>query len=304
MISLDGVLFFPITPFDASGELDLPALSKHVAERLGAGPGGVFAACGTGEFHALDGDEYTQVVSTTVRVTGGQVPVFAGAGGPVAVARAQARAAREAGADGLLLLPPYLVAAPSAGLIEYVRSVAAASELPIIVYHRGNAQFDPAAAATVASIPSVVGFKDGVGDLELLGRIVVAVRAALAESGKPFQFFNGMPTAEMSVPAYRGMGVNLYSSAVFCFAPEISLAFYRAVTGGDDALRDRLLADFFAPLVALRSTTPGYAVALVKAGVRLRGLDAGGVRPPLIDPTPEHVEELQRILAAGLAIAG
>ena len=138
----------------------------------------------------------------------------------------------------------------------------------------------------------------------MLGRIVVEVLAALAESGKPFQFFNGMPTAEMSVPAYRGMGVNLYSSAVFCFAPEISLAFYRAVTGGDDALRDRLLAEFFAPLVALRSTTPGYAVALVKAGVRLRGLDAGGVRPPLIDPTPEHLEELQRILAAGLAIAG
>jgi 5-dehydro-4-deoxyglucarate dehydratase len=302
--TLDGVLFFPVTPFDRAGELDLSALADHVSQRLAAGPGGVFVACGTGEFHALDLAEYAQVVSTAVRVTGGQVPVFAGAGGPVALARAQARSARDAGADGLLLLPPYLVQAPATGLVDYAASVAAASELPIIAYHRGNAQFDPAAAAALARIPSVVGLKDGVGDLELLGRIIVSVRAALAGSGKPFQFFNGMPTAEMSVPAYRGLGVELYSSAVFCFAPEISLAFYRAVTRGDDALRDRLLVDFFAPLVALRSTTPGYAVSLVKAGVRLRGLDAGGVRPPLIDPSPEHVEQLQRILTAGLAVVG
>jgi 5-dehydro-4-deoxyglucarate dehydratase len=302
--TLDGVLFFPVTPFDRHGELDLSALAEHVSQRLAAGPGGVFVACGTGEFHALDLAEYAQVVSAAVRATGGQVPVFAGAGGPVALARGQARAAQDAGADGLLLLPPYLVQAPGTGLVAYAASVAAASELPIIAYHRDNAQFDPATAAALARIPSVIGLKDGVGDLEVLGRIIVSVRAALTGTDKPFQFFNGMPTAEMSVPAYRGLGVELYSSAVFCFAPEISLAFYRAVTRGDDALRDRLLADFFAPLVALRRTTPGYAVSLVKAGVRLRGLDAGGVRPPLIDPSPEHVEQLQRILAAGLAVVG
>jgi len=263
---LDGVLFFPVTPFTSSGELDLPTLTTHLEQRLAAGPGGVFA----------------------------------GAGGPLPVARAHARAAHRAGAEGLLLMPPYLVDAPAEGLVAYVTSVAAESGLPIIVYHRGNARFDPRSAAAVARIQSVVGLKDGVGDLDLLGRIIVAVRAADAS----FQFFNGLPTAEMTVPAYRGIGVNLYSSAVFCFAPEIALAFYRAVTDGNEAAVNDLLAQFYAPLVDLRAKVPGYAVSLVKAGVRLRGLDVGGVRPPLVDPRPEHLAELERILAAGLAIAG
>jgi 5-dehydro-4-deoxyglucarate dehydratase len=141
-----------------------------------------------------------------------------------------------------------------------------------------------------------------VGDLDHLSRTVHAVRAALAGTGKPFQFFNGMPTAEVTVPAYRGIGVELYSSAVFCFAPEISLAFHRAVTGGDQGTVDRLLREFFHPLVALRDTVPGYAVSLVKAGVTLRGLDVGGVRAPLVDPAPEHLDRLRSILDAGLAV--
>jgi 5-dehydro-4-deoxyglucarate dehydratase len=296
---LDGVLFFPVTPLSEDGAVDAGALAEHVRRGLAAGPGGIFAACGTGEFHALAPEEHEEVVRTAVTATGGQVPVFAGAGGPLPVAVRLARAARDAGADGLLLMPPYLVTGPGAGLVAYTAAVAAAAELPVIVYQRGNAIFDPASAVAVASLPHVTGLKDGTGDLDKLGRIVTAVREALPD--KPFQFFNGMPTAEVTVQAYRGIGVGLYSSAVFCFAPEVSLAFYRAVTGDDTATVHRLLVGFFHPLVRLRDTTPGYAVSLVKAGVRLRGLDVGGVRAPLTDPPPEHVAELRRILDAGLA---
>ena len=66
---------------------------------------------------------------------------------------------------------------------------------------------------------------------------------------------------------------------------------------------DRFLAEFFHPLVALRNQVPGYAVSLIKAGVRLRGLDAGAVRAPLVDPTAAHLAELERITDAGLALA-
>jgi 5-dehydro-4-deoxyglucarate dehydratase len=299
---LDGVLFFPVTPFARDGSVDLEVLAEHVRTGLDAGPGGVFAACGTGEFHALDPQEYAAVVRTAVEAVGGRVPVYAGAGGPLPLAREYARAARQAGADGLLLMPPYLVQGPAAGLVEYTRQVSDATELPVIVYHRATARFDVASAVEVARLPQVVGLKDGYGDLDLLSRIVTAVRRDLAESGKAFQFFNGMPTAEGTVPAYRGIGVELYSSAVFCFAPEISLAFHRAVTRGDDALVERLLTEFFHPLIALREQVPGYAVALVKAAVRQGGLDVGGVRPPLVDPSPEHLAELRRITEAGRAL--
>jgi len=299
-----GVLFFPVTPFTPTGAVDTEALAEHLRRGLAAGPGGVFAACGTGEFHALDAEEYGRVVHTAVQATGGAVPVFAGAGGSLPIARQFARSAQEAGADGLLLMPPYLVAAPPAGLVAYAGAVAQATELPLIAYQRGNAVFDPETAAELARMPQIVGFKDGLGDIDLLSRIVVTVRRALDGEGKRFQFFNGMPTAEVSVPAYRALGVELYSSAVFCFAPEISLAFYDAVVKQDPMLIDRLLGEFFHPFVRLRNQVPGYAVSLIKAGVRLRGLDAGGVRPPLVDPTPEHLAELARIIDAGLAVAG
>jgi 5-dehydro-4-deoxyglucarate dehydratase len=219
---LSGVLFFPVTPFTAAGPVDTGSLAEQLRRGLAAGPGGVFAARGTGEFHALDAGEYGHVVHIAVEVTGGAVPVLAGAGGPLPMARQFAGVAQEAGAAGLLLMPPYLVAAPPAGLVAYASSVALATELPLIVYQRGNAIFDPETAAELARMPQVAGFKDGLGDIDLLSRIVVMVRRALDGEGKRFQFFNGIPTAEVSVPAYRALGVELYSSAVFCLAPEVS----------------------------------------------------------------------------------
>ncbi len=302
MDALTGVLFFPVTPFGDDGAVDAGRLATHLRAGLAAGPAGVFAACGTGEFHALGMAEYRSVVRTAVEVTAGTVPVFAGAGGPLPFAREFARIAHEAGADGLLLMPPYLVAAPPAGLLGYVRAVAAGSELPLIVYQRGTAVFDPESAAGLTQVPGVAGLKDGLGDVDLLSRILVAVRRAEGGAAGRFQFFNGMPTAEVSVRAYRGLGIRAYSSSAFCFAPEVSLAFYEAVSGGDDELADRLLAGFFHPFAALRDRVPGYAVSLVKAGVRLRGLDAGLVRPPLLDPAPGHLAELRQIIEAGLAL--
>ena len=105
------------------------------------------------------------------------------------------------------------------------------------------------------------------------------------------------------MPAYRAIGVELYSSAVFCFVPEVSLAFYDAVVKQDSALIDRFLAAFFHPFARLRAKVRRLRGLAGQGGRRLRGLDTGGVRPPLVDPTPEHVAELARIIDAGLALA-
>lgn len=75
-----GVLFFPVTPFSPSGAVDTAKLREHIGSRLSYQPGGVFPACGTGEFHALDIEEIRAVVTTGVSAVNGQVPVIAGAG--------------------------------------------------------------------------------------------------------------------------------------------------------------------------------------------------------------------------------
>ncbi len=294
----NGLLFFPITPYRSDGEVDVAELAAHVKRGVDAGAGGVFAACGTGEFSALDLDEYGEVVRAAVEAVAGRVPVFAGAGGPVRTARRFADLAAGAGADGILLLPPYLTEASGPGLVGYVRE-ATREDLPTIVYNRANARFNEDSAVAVAGLPQVIGFKDGAGDLDLMIRIVRAVRDKSGDHS--FLFFNGMPTAEVTQRAYRAIGVPLYSSAAFAFAPRVALGYYDALERGDLATLDALERAFYHPLARLRAKGTGYAVSLIKTGVELAGHSSGGVRPPLTEVTPAHREELARILAAGLA---
>lgn len=301
---LNGLLFFPVTPFGPDGSLDLDALRTHVAAGVDGGPhgraGAVFAACGTGEYHALDLDEYEAVVSAAVQTTAGRVPVVAGVGHGTALAKQFAARARRAGADGLLVLPPYLVTADQDGLLRHFTALAASTDLDLIVYQRDNAVLTPESVVRLSSLKQVIGIKDGCGDIDLMQRIISAMRTEVPE--RPFLYFNGLPTAELTGLAYRGIGVTLYSSAVYCFAPDIALAFHRALLDGDDAVVNALLDGFYRPLVELRNRGRGYAVSLVKAGVRLGGLEVGGVRPPLSEPAPEHVKELAELIEGGRAV--
>lgn len=296
-----GLLSFPLTPFDSSGRVDLDVLRAHVDQQVSAAAAAVFVACGTGELTALTPREHRDVVTTAVRTVDGRVPVFAGAGGGAGLARDMVAQAAACGADGVLLLPPYLVSSTPAGLLRHVGYVAAGADLPLIVYQRSTAVFPPSVASELLDIPTVVGLKDGVGDVDGLHRLVTTVRTSGHRKASDFCFLNGMPTAEISAAAYRAIGVERYSSAAHCFAPDIAQAFQQAFTTGDDTTARTLLRDFYLPFAHLRDQVPGYAVALVKAGARLAGLPVDGVRPPLVDPTPAHVERLAEILATARA---
>ncbi|WP_406150108.1 5-dehydro-4-deoxyglucarate dehydratase [Streptomyces sp. NBC_01012] len=295
-----GPLFFPVTAYGPDGTVDLDAFRAHVRKGVDAGAAAVFACCGTGEFHALAPEEFRLVVGAAVDEAAGQVPVVAGAGYGTALAIQYAKLAEDAGADGLLAMPPYLVVAGQEGLLAHYAALAAATSLETIVYQRDNAVFTPETVVALASTPGIIGLKDGYGDLDLLQRIVSAVRTGLP--AEEFLYFNGLPTAELTGLAYRGIGVALYSSAVFAFAPDIAMAFYRALDSGDDTLVNALLDHFYRPFVELRAKGRGYAVSLVKAGVRTEGLDVGPVRTPLTEPPAAHIEELTSIVADGRAL--
>ncbi|MEU0948914.1 5-dehydro-4-deoxyglucarate dehydratase [Streptomyces canus] len=294
-----GPLFFPVTAYGPDGSVDLAVYRAHVRRGVDAGAAAVFACCGTGEFHALTPEEFEDCVRAAVEETAGRVPVVAGAGYGTALAVGYARLAEAAGADGLLAMPPYLVVAGQEGLLRHYREVAAATALPVIVYQRDNAVFTPETVVELARSEGIIGLKDGLGDLDLMQRIVSAVRT---EGPGDFLYFNGLPTAEQTQLAYQAIGVPLYSSAVFCFAPEIALAFHSALIDGDRATADRLLDGFYRPFVELRARGRGYAVSLVKAGVRMRGLDVGEVRPPLHEPDGDHVKQLAEIIERGYAL--
>lgn len=299
--SLNGILYFPVTPFAANGSVDEERFAEHVRSRLTYNPGAVFAACGTGEFHALSSAEVAAVVRAAVSIVDGAVPVIAAAGGQLGHAIECAMDAADAGADALLVMPPYLVGGPADGLVAYVKAIIAASGMPVIVYHRGTANFTQAAVQALAAEPLVIGVKDGIGDI---GRMEEIVRAVNAAGRRDIQFFNGLLTAELAQGAYRGLGVPLYSSAAFAMAPDVAMGYYDAYANGDEERRFEILDAFYLPLVALRDQTPGFGVSLVKAGLRLRGQDVGSVRAPLVDPDPRQLAELDRILTAGETLVG
>ncbi|MEU6678995.1 5-dehydro-4-deoxyglucarate dehydratase [Streptomyces sp. NPDC046925] len=290
-----GVLSFPLTSMSGDGSLDPESYRAYLTAQLDTRPGAVFPACGTGEFFSLDEEEYRAVIRTTVEVADGRLPVVAGTGYGWAQSLRFARIAEEEGADALLVMPHYLVEASQDGLVEQLRRIAAGTALPLIAYQRGQVTFDAAALRRIAGIPTVIGLKDGHSDLDRLQRLTLA-----APDG--FLFFNGAATAEIQARAYATVGVPAYSSAVHAFAPEIADAFFAALGEQDDAAVDRLLREFYVPLVELRDRAPGYAVSLVKAAARLRGLPVGPVRAPLTDPGPDDVADLARVLDAGLEL--
>jgi len=286
-----GMLSFPLTDFDAHGEFDAGSFARRLEWLGGYGAGALFAAGGAGEFFSLTASEYSAVVRQAVMVTAWARPVIAATGYGTRMAIALAREAQDQGADGLLLLPPYLTESSQQGLMDHIIAVCNATRLGVIVYNRANMRIKAETLARlVQACPNLVGFKDGVGDTEEL----LKIKAFL---GDRLLCINGMPTAEIYASAYCGMGVPVYSSAIFNFVPKSSLAFHKAVLAGDQAMIQQFTRDFLAPYGVLRARQPGYAVSIVKAGAAIVGRSAGKVRPPLSEVTPEERAELERLIA-------
>jgi 5-dehydro-4-deoxyglucarate dehydratase len=287
----EGLLSFPVTHFNQNLEFEPKPYQEHIAWLLSHKPAGLFAAGGTGELFSLTLTEYAAVVRAAVSQTSGQVPLVAGCGYGTAMAREFARAAEEARADGILLLPPYLVGAEQAGLAAHVEAVCASTKLGVIMYNRDNAVLDDVTLAQLCDrCPNLVGFKDGVGDIERMIRIY-------ARLGNRLTYIGGLPTAETFALPYLEMGVTTYSSAIFNFVPNFALEFYAAVRKRDHAKVFAGLREFVLPLIQIRNRRKGYAVAIVKAGMKAIGRPAGPVRPPLIDLTEPELQELKELIA-------
>ncbi len=287
----DGLLSFPITTFDAHGELDEQHYREHVSWLSEHEVSGLFAAGGTGEFFSLTPEEVATTIRLALESSGGAVPILAPAGGSTRSAQQHARIAEEAGAAGLLLFPPYLTEASQAGLRDHIRAVASSTHLPVVVYGRANAVLEPETLEQLADeLPNLMGYKDGIGDLERMTRIVATV-------GDRLLYVGGLPTAETFALPYLELGVTTYSSAMFNFVPDFASAFYADVRARDRAAVTRRLKEFVLPYLEIRDRGRGYAVSIVKAGVDAIGRYGGPVRPPLSELRPDERQDLAALIA-------
>lgn len=285
-----GLLSFPVTHFDGNFRFDEGAYRRHCGWLLEHDVAGLFAAGGTGEFFSLLPEEVEQVVRAAVAETAGRVPVIAGAGYGTEIAVDLARRAEAAGADGVLLLPPYLMVPGQEGLAAHIEAVCRSTSLGVIVYNRDNAVVNEDTLARLCDRnPNLVGYKDGIGDIELMMQVY-------CKMGDRLTYIGGLPTAETFAPAYLEMGVTTYSSAIFNFMPAWAVQFYNLVRTRDRAAVLRELNEFVLPYIKLRNRGKGYAVSIVKAGCEAIGRSAGPVRLPLTDLSSTEKADLLALI--------
>lgn len=285
---LYGVIAFPVTPFKDNLALDLPGLHNNLTKLLEHPVSAVVAAGGTGEMYSLTPAEYSRVIELTAHAIEDRVPVIAGVGFGQRLAIEMAQAAEKGGADGILAFPPYYPQAEEDGLFEYYRAIGAATSLGMLIYSRDWAMFTPAMVERLTSIPTLIGWKDGHGDIRRLQAIINRV-------GERLHWIGG--AGDDMVAAYYSIGLRTFSSSIATVAPRLSLKLHELGEAGDNERLSELLDRCVVPLFAMRARRKGYEVSTMKAMMEMIGLNAGPVRPPLVNVTIEEEDELRTILA-------
>lgn len=284
---LEGVIAFPVTPFTRDLELNLAALRENCEFMVAGGIHAMVAAGGTGELYSLTPEEHRQVVSTVVDVTRGRVPVIAGIGYGAVIGRALARQAEAAGADGILMLPPYYVNADPEGLLDYYRYVAAGTSLGVFPYSRDWVTFTGKSLNKLADIPNAIAYKDGQGDLRAFSRLQHAV-------GDRLLWLGGV--GDDMVAGYFAAGAKGFTSSIANFMPEVSVELFKQAKAGNFQRVRELSAEKVQAIYDLRVARKGYEVSMVKEAMELLGMKAGPVRPPLVNVAPEDRERLRAAL--------
>ena len=285
---LYGVVAFPVTPFKEDLSLDLPGLHHNLSKLIEHPIGALVAAGGTGEMYSLTPPEYMRVVELTALAVEDRVPVIAGVGFNQRLAIEMAQAAEKAGADGILVFPPYYPQADDDGLFEYYRSIAAATKLGVLIYSRDWAVFTPSMVERLTAIPNLIAWKDGHGDIRRLQAIMNHVRDRLHWIGG---------AGDDMVAAYYGTGIRTFTSSIATVAPRLSLKLHELAENGEHETLTELLDRCVIPLYAIRARRKGYEVSTMKAMMDMVGLNGGPVRPPLVSVKPEEERELLAIIS-------
>lgn len=268
-----GVFGFPVTPFQKDLSLDLTALERNCDWMAGFPFCSQVIAGGTGEVYSMTPDESIECVRVAVKAINGRMPVVAGVAYNATMASYMAREMEKAGAEALLVMPPYYINAPEEGLMQYFEAIGNSCGLPLSFYTRDWAAFTPGQVQRLLDrVPTLKMWKDGQGDMRKYQRII-------CEVGDRIAWVGGI--GDDCAPGYFAVGCQAYTSSISNIAPKLSLLIAEKGLAGDFAGLADLMKKYVHPLYALRDRTRGYEVSIMKAAMEVLGHPAGPVRPPL-----------------------
>jgi 4-hydroxy-tetrahydrodipicolinate synthase len=286
------VLTAMVTPFTASGDLDLDGAQRLAAHLVDNGSDGLVVSGTTGESPTTTDAEKERLLRAVLEAVGDRAHVLAGVGtNDTGHTVELAQEAEKAGARGLLVVTPYYSKPPQAGLLAHFRTVADATGLPVMIYDipgRTAAAVETETLVRLAEHERIVAVKDAKGDL-------AASAAVLARSD--LVYYSGDDPLTLPLLSVGAVGVVSVPSHLFGLRIREMIASYAA---GDVA---RALELHRGLLPAFTGFFRTQGVILTKAALALAGLPAGPVRPPLVDATGEQVEQLRAdCAAAGLVL--
>jgi len=288
-VTIEGIIAYPVTPFTSAGaNIDTGTLAGLVDQLINTGCHAIAPLGSTGESAYLTEAEYDTVVDTTVRITDGRVPVIVGASDlTTANTIRRARYAQQAGADALMILPVSYWKLTDREIVRHYSSVAAAVELPIMVYNNpATSGIDMSPELLVqmfTDIDNVSMVKESTGDLRRMQRIREL-------SGGELPFYNGSNPLVLDALTEGAAG---WCTAAPNLRPQPCLDLYSAMRNGDRATAQKIYDDL-APL--LRFIVAGGLPTTVKAGLKLLGRNVGDPRLPLLPLDADGRAELQTML--------
>jgi 4-hydroxy-tetrahydrodipicolinate synthase len=286
------VLTAMVTPFDVAGALDLDAAARLATYLVDEQANdGLIINGTTGEAPTTSDAEKADLVQAVVEAVGDRATVVAGVGTFDTVHSIHlAQQAAKAGADALLVVTPYYSKPPQAGILAHFRTIADATDLPIVVYDipaRTGTAIETDTMIALAANDRIVAVKDAKGDLAASSRVI-------AETG--LAYYAGDDAMTLPLLAVGGSGV-VGTSTHFSGARTAELV--RAYDRGDV---DRARAIHAELLPIYTGVFRAQGVVLVKAGLALQGRSVGSVRLPLVEATEHEISHLRAdLLAAGLA---
>jgi 4-hydroxy-tetrahydrodipicolinate synthase len=286
------VLTAMVTPFTATGALDLDGAQALAAHLVEAGNDGLVISGTTGESPTTSDEEKDALLRAVVDAVGDRAQVIAGVGtNDTAHSVELARHAEKAGASGLLLVTPYYSKPPQAGLYAHFTIAADATELPVMLYDIPARSGTPIASETLirlAEHPRIVAVKDAKDDLAASSRVLASADLA---------YYCGTDMFNLPLLSIGAVGfVSVVSHLVTPALVELIAAYDAGNVVRATEIHHQLL-----PVYDAIFRTQG--VILVKAALRLRDLPGGPVRLPLVDATDEEIATLRTDLkAAGLAL--
>jgi 4-hydroxy-tetrahydrodipicolinate synthase len=285
------VLTAMVTPFTADGGLDLDGAQRLATHLVEHGNDGLVISGTTGEAPTTTDDEKERLLRAVLEAVGDRATIVAGVGtNDTRHTIELAHAAEKAGAQGLLVVTPYYSKPPQAGLLNHFRQVADATGLPNMLYDipgRTGTPIETDTLVRLAEHDNIVAVKDAKGDLEATSWVLK--RTGLA-------YYSGddkvtLPLLSVGAVGVVGVPTHLFGTET----AEMIAAYLRGDVAGALALHRQLL-----PVFTGFFRTQG--VILTKAALKLAGLPAGPVRPPLVDATDAQIEQLRRDAAdAGVA---